>query len=459
MSGNDPFDPFGQGERTVIRPNPGGRAPTPTPGAAASPPPSPGSASPQAPSASVQARSGQPLNKIRTPGSNPLIIAAGPLLDLLGRLRNNLTQASIADLQANVLNALTRFKDDATAAGGYPDQLDRAHYALCATADDIVQNLPLEGRDAWLANPMLGRFHTNRAGGEQFFVDLADARKTPGSTYDLLELQFTCLALGFMGKYRLSPNGPAEISKLMGAIHTDLRRVTPGTGWALSPNWRGMETERASVGRQIPFWAVASIAAVALVGTFFGLRTALSSETSQLVTEVSKLHPTHDILIGREVFNAPAAPVVATAPPPPPPPPPPEPQDTGQLDRIRAALSNEISQGLVSAEYLDVNFIMVRMSNRLLFPSGKAEVTNQFKQDFAKRMGEVLQAEAGTLAAKGLPLGRVIALGHSDAEPLSARSRWSSNQELSKARAQSVIDAIKPHAPADLRTQVEGRGP
>ena len=99
MSGGDPFDPFGQNDRTIVRPNPGGRQPAP--GGQA---PNPGGAQPaQMPPAQAQPASGfvapapaAPSGPLVTPGTNPLIIAAGPLLDLLGRLRNSLTQASFA---------------------------------------------------------------------------------------------------------------------------------------------------------------------------------------------------------------------------------------------------------------------------------------------------------------------------------------------------------------------------
>jgi type VI secretion system protein ImpK len=209
-----------------------------------------------------------------------------------------------------------------------------------------------------------------------------------------------------------------------------------------------MDIGRKSIGMQIPFWAVAALVGIILTGLFFGLKIALASETENLVSEISAIHPDQDIAIARAQFTAP-----------PPPPPPPVVVDDGQLDRIRAALQPEIASGLVSADYLDANFIIVRMSNKLLFPSGKADVSNEFKTTLAPRIGEVFEQETQLLRQKGFKHGRVIALGHSDAQPLSSTSRFGSNHGLSKARAQSVIDAILPESPPDLRTQVEGRGP
>lgn len=439
---NDPFDPFGQNERTIIRPQPGGRPGAPQPGARPVPPPGAAPAQGRQP---VEAPTGRPVESVRTPGSNPLIVAAGPLLDLLGRLRNAMTQARFADLKQSVSRYIEGFEKAATDAGAYPEQLKTAKYALCATADDIVQNLPGEDRHVWTQDPMLGRYFGERIGGTRFFDNLQEAMKNPSANYDLLELKYACLALGFEGMHRSSPQGQSALQTIRRDVYQALRGVAAGGGWTLSPNWKGMDVGRKTIGRQIPFWAVAAVCALLLVGVFFGLRMSLAGGSQRLAQEIHAIHPDQDIEIVRASFA------------PPPPPPPPAAQDDGQLDRIRAALKPEIDRGLVSADYLDANFIIVRMSNELLFPSGKAEVGGDFDQ-LATRIGQVFGQESALLRQKGFQHGRVVALGHSDAQPLSPTSRWSSNQELSKARAESVLAAVLRHGPPELRTQIEGRG-
>jgi type VI secretion system protein ImpK len=446
---SDPFDPFGQNERTIIRPQPGGRAPQPQPqqsGVAPFPQEEARSAAPRQP---VQAPTGRPIDAVRTPGANPLITAAGPLLDLLGRLRNAMTQARFADLKASVARVIEGFDKAASDAGAHTEQLRSAKYAIAATADDVVQNLPGEDRAIWTQDPMLGRFFGERIGGTRFFDHLDAAMKNPGANYDLLELKYACLALGFEGKYRTLPQGQSELQKIRRDVYQALRGVNQGGGWALSPNWKGMDIGRKSIGRQIPFWAVGAVAALMLVGAFFGLRLALGGQTDRLASEIRAMHPDGAVEIARARF---------TAPPPPPPPQPAATIDHGQLERIRMALKPEIDRGLVTADYLDANFIIIRMSNELLFPSGKAEVGSDF-DPLAKRIGETFTAETELLSQKGVEHGRVVALGHSDAQKVGATSRWKSNYELSKARAQSVMEAILPYAPPGLVTQVEGRGP
>lgn len=468
MSGNDPFDPFGENERTIIRPNPGGRSPQqpqqpqqPSGGYAPPPPQGGGYAQPTggAPSWGVQGGHGGGMvqggapqavggaaQHIPTPSDNPLIAAAGPLLDLMGRLRNAMTQASFTDLKGSVSRELDAFDSSATDAGADPAQIRPAKYALAATADDIVQNLPGNDRHIWTQDPMLGRYFGERIGGTRFYENLGAAVQNPGANYHLLELMYVCLSQGFEGMHRASAAGASAVQAARRDVYQALRSVKPGGAWAISPNWKGMDLARRSIGMQIPFWAVAALAGLLLTGAFFGLRWTLGQESQELTTEIAQVHPEIEVEIAR---------AVAVAPPPPPPPP----VDNGQLDRIRAALAPEIAQGLVTAEYLDANFIIVKFSNKLLFPSGKAEVSDAFRAELASRIGETFKRETELLAAKGLRHGRVAAIGHSDAQPLSSTSRWGSNHELSKARAQSVVDAVLSHSPPDLRTLVEGRGP
>ena len=504
MSGNDPFDPFGENERTIIRPNPGGRAPQqpqqpqqqpqqphnpnqpgytppppradhhqaqdfmqPMPGGAQQANWGPGGQPQQQPqwgaqqggAAPAMGQPAGPTGLTHAPHRNPLVVAAGPLLDLLGRLKNAMTQASFTALQSSIAREIDNFEAAATQAGAYQNHLRDAKYALCAMADDIVQNQPGEDRAVWTEDPMLGRYFGERIGGTQFFANLQEAMKNPGANYDLLELYYTCLSLGFEGMHRASPTGQAAVQACRNDVYQALRNTQRGGGWLLSPNWKGMEIGRRSVGMQIPFWAVAALAAMLMTGAFFALRFLLGEHANELSAEIREVHPAGAIEISSPVrpVKVGETPVVTEvvrtkyeAPPP---------DDPRQLERIRAALKAEIDQGLVEARYLDANFIIVRFSNKLLFPSGSAEVTSAFKNNLAKRIGQTFQEETDFLKVRNERHGRVFAVGHSDAQPIGATSRWSSNHELSEARAKSVMDAVVAHSPLDLRTRIEGRGP
>ena len=164
MSDNDGrFPPFGRGNRTIIRPNPGGRLP-PTPASPPSPPsppqsppqaapdivPPPRPSNEQAPAPQIPASRGPPpaasaprhgapptthaeeewivtpqkppaaaaiesqgpalrVEELAAPNANPIMRAAGPLLQLLGRLQVSLLRATFATLMEQVAEAIKFF--------------------------------------------------------------------------------------------------------------------------------------------------------------------------------------------------------------------------------------------------------------------------------------------------------------------------------------------------------------
>ena len=282
-----PRSPFGvPGERTVIRPNPGGRRPAaPSPGA---PPASynpvsqvqgpPQPVAPQAtpyvpptapgnPSAdewiSTQAQAPQPVVQVRVPqvridelvapNENPILRSAGPLLLLLGRLRVALARASFASLMEQVADAIKFFEKDIRSAGISEAQANSAKYIICATADDIVQNIPTDDRHVWTQYSMLYRFFKERLGGERFFEKLTLLKQNPVVNYDLLELQHTCLTLGFHGKYRATGVGVAELQQIQRDLYETLRRLRPKVNRELSPRWRGQELATTTSRPRVPW--------------------------------------------------------------------------------------------------------------------------------------------------------------------------------------------------------------
>ena len=142
MSDN-PFSEPDDGERTIIRPVPGGRQPKvpvpPEPAAAAVPSPT-AAAAPAADGVEGVAM-----------GLGPLVAAAAPLLQLLARLRNTVNQPDPGDLRERAVRAMRDFEQRARDAGVPLELLRPAHYALCASLDDVVLNTP------WGSHRDLGR--------------------------------------------------------------------------------------------------------------------------------------------------------------------------------------------------------------------------------------------------------------------------------------------------------------
>ena len=224
---DDPFSEHEDSDRTVLRPGSGSRR-------AASPQPA---SSPAFGDSPPPTRTAAPIPAEGTEtisfGLNPLIEAAAPLLQLLGRLRSTYSQPDPGDLRERAIQQIRAFEQASREAGIPLDQLRPAHYALCASLDDVVLNTPWGSSGAWAARSLVSTFHQEVRGGERFFDLLSQLRQNPGTLLPVLELMYLCLSLGFQGRYRLSPRGPGELDRLR-------RTSTPSlsaSGRPLIPRW------------------------------------------------------------------------------------------------------------------------------------------------------------------------------------------------------------------------------
>lgn len=375
------------------------------------------------------------VDELVAPNANPIMRAAGPLLQLLGRLRVALMRASFASLMEQVADAVKFFETDIRSAGISEYQANTAKYILCATADDIVQHIPTEERHVWTQYSMLSRFFGERVGGVRFFEILDHLKTDPLVNYPVLELQHACMALGFQGMHRASVNGLASLQLIQRNLYELLRRVRPKSAADLSPHWRGQALANRRQRARVPVWMVAAVIAALLTGIYFTLRMLLSARAENAAEVALALHPADAIELKRRII----------APPPPPPPPPP-PDRITQLQRIRNALALEKLPCVMTADQT-ASFIVIRVCDLVLFEPGRATVLDAFKP-VAARVAATLDKEPK----------HIKIVGHTDNTPIST-VRFPSNFELSVERAKAVAAVLKPGLADPGRVDVEGKGP
>ena len=373
------------------------------------------------------------FEELVAPNRNPLLRSAGPLLLLLGRLRITALQASFASLMEQVAEAINFYEQDIRQAGVSPEHANTAKYLICATADDIVQNIPTDDRHVWTQYSMLSRFFGERIGGVRFFEELDRLLVDPAAHYDLLELQHACLALGFQGRYRSDPAGSAPLQLRQRNLYETLRRIRQRATHALSPRWQGQSLSARRNRFRTPTWAIVAIIAVAAFGVFLLLRTWITQASEAAAADARALHPDTKVTLQR---RAPApAPRAEPSPP-----------QLSQLQRIHAALGPEL--GSCAAVEPEGRWIVIRICNLALFESGLATVQAAFVP-IARRIAGALDSEAGPLKV----------VGHTDNVQLSPANRFGSNFNLSVERAKAVAALLRPALSRPERLSVEGKGP
>ena len=400
---DDPFAAHEDSDRTVLGPGPAAAAPR-----LRSPRRRPRSAIAHLPPGPP--RRSQPKARKRISfGLNPLIEAAAPLLQLLGRLRSTYSQPDPGDLRERAIQQIRAFEQASRDAGIPLDQLRPAHYALCASLDDVVLNTPWGSSGAWAARSLVSTFHQEVRSGERFFDLLSQLRQNPGTLLPVLELMYFCLSLGFQGRYRLSPRGPGELDRLREDLYTIIMRQRQAADPALAPHWQGVPAPYRPARFVVPAWVMGAVALAAIGGLFIWFSTGLNAASDTVFAQ----------LLGAPLAHMPQ--IARPAPVRPPPPPP----QAAAPDPLYVFLKPEIDQGLVTV-LGDHAMPIVRIRNVGMFASGSATVAPTYVR-LLERIGEALKAEKGPVTVDG----------YTDNQPIKT-VQFPSNFQLSQSRAEAA---------------------
>ncbi len=395
-----PADP----ERTIVRPRPGGRA-----GSAAAAPDLP----------DLDPGPADALDPARAL-ANPLLACAQPLLSLVAQLRATASHPDPAALKESLTQGVRTFELAAQRADLPRETIIAARYILCTVLDETAASTPWGSGGVWASDTLLVRFHNESWGGEKVFLLLSKLAENPEKNRDLLELVYCCLALGFEGRYRVLDNGHAQLEQLRERLHRMLRGLGPEPERALSARWAPAATRPRRWLSAAPFWAFCAVMALVTFGAYFAYTFLIANRSDPVFAAIQSIR----------------LPSVAPLPPPPPAPP-------AQQARLARFLEAEIREGLVTVRD-EANKSVVTIRGDGFFEPGSAVVATRVRP-IVDRIGAALAAHPG----------KVLIAGHTDAQPIRS-ARYPSNWELSKDRAQAVLDLLTAKVPA-TRMQAEGR--
>lgn len=415
MSDDDPYFGSGDGDRTILRPRPGGRR-APEPQGAASPP----AYEPpvQQPSSELGPRP-QPPSVLGHLGGgvNPIANAATTLLALIPQLRESAYHPDPAHLFAHVANEIREFEAVARGRGEPQDHVLVARYLLCTALDETVLNTPWGSQSVWATQTLLSAFHNETWGGEKSFQLLDRMMQEPGNNLHLLELMYLLMSLGFEGRYRVQENGRRELERIQNNVYQAIRMQRGDVEHNLSPHWRGVTDKRTRLARYVPLWVLAAVAAGVLVIVYFGFLFAANRAADPVMADIATLgRNVPDLGRGRD----------ATV-------------DSPRVD-LRPFLSDEIAANAVSVTD-EPQGQRVTIAGDGLFASGRADVQAS-RLPLLVAIGEALDRVPG----------RIVVTGHSDNVPVSAFGRYKSNWDLSEARADAVKTILAAHTDAGRLT-------
>lgn len=456
MAGNDPFaEPGDDGERTVIRPNPGGRRPNgggaaPSPfGEPARPGPSGGFGSsvdafgvPQQAKPATESPLGTaPDAQIAMTGMNTLVACAAPLFALISRIRNRAQHVDPDRLRQAVVAEVRAFESRALQAQIDPQMVKVARYALCSTLDDVVLNTPWGGQSNWALQSMVSTFHRENVGGDRFYDLLARLEQDPANNTDILEFLYTCLSLGFEGRLRVEDRGTDKHLQIRNSLARIIRGQRGAPERDLSPHWKGADQPYKPRSMWKPVWLALAVSGILLASIYSSLAFLLSRDAGPVLGAVQTAAPATVARLDRPA-------------PPPPPPPPSEPIVEPEPGDPAAPLAPTVSQFLapeIEAKKVEVTEtnteVVVRILGAGLFKAG----SDQLEDGLAGVVDRIAEALAEVK-------GPILVVGHSDASRMGRNSRFKDNKDLSAARARTVQNLLAKKLEDTDRVSAEGRG-
>jgi type VI secretion system protein ImpK len=414
----DQDDPFGKlsnelGDRTVIRPRPGGKGPVAT----ARPTPPPGST---------------PVTGFTAPylpprqGANKLETAAAALLSLLGRLRDTPSHPDPAALKSSIIEKMRSFERKAEELGVEKETIFWARYALCSALDEIVLSTPWGNQSAWRDQSLLITLHNEGWGGEKFFQLLQKLLQNPARNLELLELMYICLAFGFEGRYRPLPDGFVQLQGVRDNLYRTIRNQHGESEPDLSAHWQGVTQRQNPLVHYVPLWVMLSISGVLLLLIYSGFSLALNVKSDPLYAALHNIARNVETVVEREPPPAPSRPSVSQP-------------------SLRDLLADEIAQGRIALEEVPGGELL-RIGGDGLFASGSVTVNDHYLSLIKRIAGSLEQLK-----------GEIRVVGHTDDRPIRSL-RYPSNWHLSRARAASVASLLSLDLSHPERVQSDGVG-
>ncbi len=447
MSGNDPFDFDDDADKTMIRPNPGGRIGKAAEGDAdRTMIARPGAAKPlddagdrtmiARPGASLGTKNTQPspfspadaeaaLRSLETVGPNPLIAAAAPLIALANRLRGLANHDAAESLRTKVVDELRVFQQNARNRNIADDEVRYGHYSLCALIDEVVLSTPWGAKSSWPKQSLVATFHNEVVSGNRMFEMAESLEARPNRSPNLLELIYLCISFGFEGRTRVQERGASNLQKMRDRVYKVIRERRGPYEKALSLRWKGVDARYTPITRQIPLWVFAAGFAVLGLMVYAGLAFWLATKADKSLVPI------------KSAYQAGPASLNRSAPPPV--------QDNKLYLTILDILKPDIEAGRVAVND-NADNVAVRFKDKGLFASGSAELDSAY----GETIGRVAQAS-------NLTKGMLQIVGHTDNVP-SRSLKYPSNQALSDARAQTIATLLAAASVGADRMQVTGVG-
>ncbi|WP_432455112.1 type VI secretion system protein TssL, long form [Agarivorans sp. QJM3NY_29] len=354
-------------------------------------------------------------------GDNPLIDEASILLSMVGQIRCTAKHGDIASLRQVCIDKIRDYEANLRHLQISAEQIEAARYCMCCFIDETVLNTNWGGQSIWASDSLLSTFHSQTWGGEYFFTLLDENLVAPHQKASLLELQYLCLALGFVGKMRVTERGQDQLEAYRQQAFERLQVIHGESEIALSPQSNASVNMMKEAGGGIPIWVLTAILGVLLLSIYMTSSYFINNYSDQVFNQLNTL-ARWDATVKTSVER-----------------------DDQQLLMLQQRLQTEVNRQLLEVQPLS-DRVRITIHSSELFAPGSAEVKSALVP-ILQKLSRALESTSG----------RILITGHTDNQPIFT-SRYPSNWHLSLARATAVANTMSVGTLLQGRLWPEGRG-
>ncbi len=252
---------------------------------------------------------------------NPLMAAAARLLALAAAVQADRQVADVARLRTRADGEAKAFEKTLAGLGLSSEDNARARYAVLATVDDIVQNLPGGATSDWPRRSLVVVSFGQAFGGDQFFTISIPCCSGPRRISRCSSYIMPASPSASWAGCERCPTGRRRSAARMGAIYNQLTSIRPRPETDLVPAWTGVPTPMPRLGWLVRAAIVAAATLAAILVLFLGAKLLLDSRDHPAflaLRQVPPVTPARIDRVGGDVVKP-----------------------SGQLERVRARLTSK----------------------------------------------------------------------------------------------------------------------
>jgi type VI secretion system protein ImpK len=184
--------------------------------------------------------------------SKDLVAFAGPVFDLILRLKAGIVQPSM-ELRPKIASLLEDFEKRAERYRFSSKIIQVAKFALASFVDETVLTNNFHLKEEWEKYPLQLEYFGEQLAGNKFFEKLSAMLKQIDVTADAVEVYYVCMLLGFKGRYAVYEQD--KLLSIMQQTANALVKVGKIKPVELSPHWLANDQPEPPKPKKIPTWA------------------------------------------------------------------------------------------------------------------------------------------------------------------------------------------------------------